>query len=79
MGTNNGIAKVLYYAGIIIAVLGVIFGFVFGRYEVLGDPGIAWGQVIDWALRGVFSGFVLIGLSEVIKLLDHIHYLLKSK
>lgn len=78
MGTNNVIAKILYYAGIIIAVLGVIFGFVFGRFEYASTSVIIWGQVFDWALRGVFSGLVLIGLSEVIKLLDNIHYLLKG-
>jgi len=72
MGTNNVIAKVLYYAGIIIAVLGVILGFVFGRFEYVGNPGIIWAQVFDWTLRGVISGLFLIALSEVLKLLEKI-------
>ncbi|RDW16128.1 hypothetical protein CWR48_18250 [Oceanobacillus arenosus] len=76
MGTTNVIAKVLYYAGIIIAVLGVILGFVFGRFEYVGKPGIIWGQVFDWALRGVISGLFLIALSEVLKLLENIKNLL---
>lgn len=40
---TNVIAKVLYYTGIIIAVLGVILGFVFGQIEYAGNhSGILW-------------------------------------
>ncbi|MEJ8767738.1 hypothetical protein WKU33_18165 [Oceanobacillus sp. HCA-5259] len=57
---TNVIAKVLYYTGIIIAVLGVILGFVFGQFEYAGNhSGILWAVVFDWAFRGVIPGLFL--------------------
>ena len=65
---GNRVAKILFYIGFIIMVIGLIIGRGIGRADVFG--GFAWyPAVIIWG-ASVVSGMLFIGLGEVIKLLD---------
>jgi len=77
MNRANVIATMLFYVGILLVILGIVLGFEFGLIKVFGQTKMGWAMFFDWALKGVISGLLFIGISEIIKLLAYIKNLLK--
>jgi hypothetical protein len=71
---NNLVGKIIQAIGIIEILAGLIAGFVFGTtYDEFGTSTFHIQSALIWWISGIVTGMLLIGFSEVIKLLDNIN------
>lgn len=76
--SNNKISQILYYIGIFIIGISFIIGIVNGNVvsefdDFFYESSFSWGTFFTTVLIGLISGMVVIGLSEIIKLLHSIN------
>ena len=68
---KNIISRILFIAGIVVIVLGFIVSLLFNQQEIANEFGpIFTSFTLSFLLSQVVIGMVLIGLSEIIKLLQ---------
>lgn len=72
---NNTISKAIGFFGIIMIVITIIGGYFYGQSS--GEESFSFGAAVTVWISGCFGAFLLLGLSEVILLLDVIHSRLK--
>lgn len=77
VAVQNIVGKILLYAGISIMIIGVILSFVMSTLTTTTDYGIEYVQVdggfiISLFIGHIVIGLILIGLSEIIKLLQEL-------
>ncbi|UJL47334.1 hypothetical protein KFZ58_05425 [Virgibacillus sp. NKC19-16] len=76
---GNIIGRILFYVGIVVMVVGVILAYSMANVTNYGGPAgnrettIQWPIFFHTAIRAVIAGLLLIGFSEIIKLLHSIN------
>jgi ABC-type sulfate transport system permease component len=70
---GNSVAKALTTIGIIIILGGLILGVILGNNNDLYGYDTNYTVVVTWSAVGIISGMLIIGLSEVIKILHEIN------
>lgn len=73
MQTNNKIALVLFWIGLVEIIAGVIVGLIMGQPKYQLNDKFSFTTAISWWAAGFVSGIILIGMSEIIKILDKIN------
>ncbi|MBE1446093.1 hypothetical protein [Paenibacillus sp. OAS669] len=87
--TTNLISKMLLIIGVVEIIAGIICGIYFGNkvtYELSSISGrmkevsgFQFAVAIQWWVGSIIGGLVIIGFSEIIKLLQNISNILESK
>lgn len=68
---KNIISRILFIAGIVVIILGFIVSLLFSQHEIATEFGNIFSSfTLSFLLTHVVIGFILIGLSEIIKLLQ---------
>ncbi|MFB4473328.1 hypothetical protein ACDI16_10305 [Oceanobacillus caeni] len=76
MNSRNLVSKTLFYLGILEIVAGLVTGIAMGNTEALGLYGsyteFSWTIFLICFFSGFIAGLIIIGFSEIIRLLQDI-------
>ncbi|WP_413381211.1 hypothetical protein [Alkalihalobacillus sp. 1P02AB] len=79
MNYNNGIGKVLFYIGAGVIIFGLLAGVILGTEEVgYSRYEFIWSIFFIYTLSGLISGFLIIGMAEMIERQTETNKLLKK-
>ncbi|MCM3274156.1 hypothetical protein [Paenibacillus elgii] len=75
--TDNSIAQAIKIIAIAEIILGIILGIIFANQEdatsLRHETAFRWSVAITWWIATLVSGFLLLGFSEIIRLLHEIN------
>ncbi|TBL69937.1 hypothetical protein [Paenibacillus thalictri] len=74
---ENAVAKIIRIIAIVEMVLGLIVGYKLANSEIANilhtKSGFQWSVALTWWISTIVSGFLLLGFSEIVRLLHEIN------